>query len=277
MLNFLGKAIVPGRAFTRRFYSYGNPEMKAHHHIAVDRDLKNDLKVWKSFLTHPNLFSRNFLELKPLENSTEVSLYSDASANPELGCGGISDSNWFILQWKAKFIRKHKPSINYLELYAVTIGIFNWIHKYKNKRIILFCDNMSVVQMINNNSSKCKNCMTLIRFIVLKEMTFNVKISAKHVPGIQNNFSDLLSRMRYDQFRKLARKQKLKFNNEPTKIPDELWPMEKIWIPEENSKIKKKKGQNISSSKKRKRPQNRKIEKSLRHKVKKQRLFSAKV
>ena len=230
MLNFLGKAIVPGRAFTRRLYSYGNPEMKPHHHIYMDKEMKNDLETWLSFLRHPTVFGRKFIDFDRSIHSEEVSLYSDASANPELGCGGISDNEWYILQWDENFIRNNNPSINYLELYAVTIGIFNWIHKYENRRITLFCDNMSVVQMINNNSAKCKNCMILIRIIVLKELIHNVKIHAKHVPGNLNTFSDLLSRLRYKEFRNLARKKNMEFSKAHTPIPEELWPMNKVWL-----------------------------------------------
>ena len=128
-----------------------------------------------------------------------------ASANPELGCGGISGKNWFIMQWDEDFIRKFRPSINYLELYAVTIAIFNWLEKFRNKRITIFCDNMSVVNMLNNCSSKCRNCMVLLRIIVLEALTKNVKVSAKHVLGKNNTFSDLLSRLKYKQFWRLAK------------------------------------------------------------------------
>ena len=137
----------------------------------------------------------------------EVYFYTDATANPELGCGGISGNSWFILQWKESFILEHNPSINYLELYAVTVAILLWIHNYKNRNISIFCDNMSVVHMINSNTSSCKNCMVLIRIIVLKCLQENVKLHVRHVKGVLNTYSDLLSRLKYKQFRTKARKE----------------------------------------------------------------------
>ena len=216
-LNFLGKAIVPGRAFTRRLYAHENKVLKAHHHIDMNTEMKDDLRTWKLFLESPEIYSRSFMDFNKKLTSQDIDMYTDASANPNLGCGGYSENNWFILQWDEVFMKKQEPSINYLELYAVSIAIFNWIYKYKNKRITLFCDNMSVVHMINNSSSKCKNCMVLIRLIVLKSMIHNVKIQAKHVAGKLNKYSDYLSRLQYQEFRK------------PSPIPEELWPIEKIW------------------------------------------------
>ena len=229
-LNFLCKSIVPGRAFTRRLYSHIKPELKPHHHTPVTAEMKADLQTWKIFLNQPSIYSRDFMEFDRKYTAEEISMYSDASANQYLGCGGYSKNAWFILQWDEEFMVNYNPSINYLELYAVTAAVLLWIKNYKNKYITLFCDNMSVVQMINNNSSRCRNCMVLIRLLVLQGLLYNVKISAKHVLGKANTYSDLLSRHKYKQFRTLARKEGKKFDNKPTPIPEEIWPMNKIWL-----------------------------------------------
>ena len=233
-LNFLGKAVVPGRTFTRRLYHieerYVKKNLKQHHHVNLTAEMRKDLEMWLTFLYHPSAYARPFIDFDTLITSEDVDFYTDATANPELGCGGISGPDWYILQWNVKFIKKFKPSINYLELYAATVAITLWIHKFQNKRICIFCDNMSVVQMINKSTSSCKNCMVLLRRIVLMAISHNVKITVKHVPGKLNNFSDSLSMLQYSNFRKEARKQGRKFNNKPCPIPLELWPMENLWL-----------------------------------------------
>ena len=229
-LNFLCKSIVPGRAFTRRLYAYTKGVLKPHHHIYIKQEMKLDLTMWLQFLKHPSVFSRKFMDMDAKYTAEEISMFSDASANKFLGCGGFSEESWYILQWDDQFIAKHSPSINYLELYGVTVAILLWIQKYTNKNIILFCDNMSVVHMINSNTSNCKNCMVLIRLIVLQGLFHNVKINARHISGKSNTYSDLLSRLKYKQFRQLARKEKKRFNNKPESIPQMIWPMEKIWL-----------------------------------------------
>ena len=233
-LNFLGKAVVPGRAFTRRLYAVEidalEKDMKKHHHIPITAEIRMDLELWQTFLQHPSIYARKFIDIDNTINSIDVDFFTDASANPNLGCGGICGTEWFILQWNEKIIKQLKPSINYLELYALTIAVINWIHKFKNQRIYIFCDNMSVVQMVNKTTSKCKNCMVLIRILVLQALTYNVKINAKHVPGKENIFSDCLSRLEYKKFRQHARKVQRKFDSKPCEIPSTLWPMENIWL-----------------------------------------------
>ena len=47
--------------------------------------------------------------------------------------------------------KKYNPSIEYLELFALTAAVLTWGSKLKNRRITIFCDNLSVVCMINND------------------------------------------------------------------------------------------------------------------------------
>ena len=57
-LNFLGKAIVPGRAFTRRLYACQISNLKPYHHLKITGEMKQDLLMWKTFLQHPSAFCR---------------------------------------------------------------------------------------------------------------------------------------------------------------------------------------------------------------------------
>ena len=193
--------------------------------------------MWMIFLYHPSVFARPFLDVSSKREATIVGLVSDASANPNLGCGGMCEGSWYFKQWDPQFIIEKNPSIEYLELYAVTVGIVNWLHRYSNRRIILHCDNMSVVYMINSNTSSCKNCMYLIRLIVLESLCRNVRVYAKHITSKDNLNSDLLSRMKIQQFRLLNIG---KIDCDPTPIPGVLWPMDKIWLDSNFRKTQKK-------------------------------------
>ena len=132
-----------------------------------------------------------------------------------------------MIRWDSEFILKNDPSIAYLELYAVTVAVLNWIHKFRNRKIALFCDNMSAVMMINKMTSSCKNCMVLLRIIVLQGLLHNVRITAKHIVGKANTISDHLSRLRYFKFRRLTGN---KYNSHMHPVPEILWPMTKIWV-----------------------------------------------
>ena len=203
---------------------------KAHHHLPVNAEMKLDLDCWSTFLSTENVYNRPFFDFSQVITSEEINLATDASRNPSLGAGGICGSKWFILQWNEDFMMEHEPSIAFLELYAVSIAILLWIHEYRNRSVDLFCDNMSVVHMINNTTSSCKHCMALIRIIVLHTMVHNVRVGAKYVASKDNIYPDLLSRLKYREFRRKSHKEGIKFSGRSENIPEELWPMEKYGI-----------------------------------------------
>ena len=72
--------------------------------------------------------------------------------------------------------------------------------------------------------------MVLIRIITLEGLINNTQIKAKHIAGVSNVYSDLLSRLKYKQFRTTAKANKKYFKGQSAAIPHILTPMEKIWI-----------------------------------------------
>ena len=226
-LNFLCKCVMPGRAFLTRLYgaTAGNPTLKQYHHIRITNENRLDLLVWRHFLTFPTVFCRPFMEAVAL-NATEVNLVSNASGSTDKGFGVYFGKFWTFGQWTKSFIERCEPSIEYLELFAVTVAVKLWIKKLANKKIYLFCDNQSVVHMINNLSSKCKNCMVLIRVIALESMIRNVRVYAKYITTKNNEKADSISRLEFKRFRKIDPE----MNVFPKEIPEELWPVEKLWI-----------------------------------------------
>ena len=230
LLNFFTKAIIPARAFTRRLYSVTcKISDKPHYHVRLPSDVKKDLQLWKFFLNQQQAVARPFTDFSIIFTAQEIDMFTDSSANPLLGCGGYCGSSWFERQWNQEFIIKYRPSINFLELYAVTVAVVLWLHRFKNKRIVLFCDNLSVVNMINNSSSKCMHCMTLIRIIVLHGLMYNTRVNAKHVMGKNNIISDLISRRKFQEMNRYINTIGKELEDEPTQIPDELWPLNKVW------------------------------------------------
>ena len=137
--------------------------MKPHYHVNLTNDMKQDMQLWQKFLTHPTAYSRPFLDFTHILTAQDVDLYTDASG--VIGCGGIFCERWYQMERSHDFIKKFQPSIEYLELFAVTAAVLMWSDSelLMNRRICLFCDNKSVCGMINRSSSNCKNCMVLVR------------------------------------------------------------------------------------------------------------------
>ena len=225
-LNFLGKAIFPGRTFTRRMYSKyshlincvpggrdssqslaAELKLKQHYHVRLDSEFKMDCKVWLEFLTGPSLqdiINRPMVDVRGHINaSQEIFFYSDASAARTLGFGCVLDTKWLRETWVEGFIETNSPSIEYLELLALCAGIFTWENEPQltNARIAVFCDNVVVVHMVNSMSSKCEECMYLLRMLALNNLKFNRRVSARYVKSKDNVLSDALSRGQMERFR----------------------------------------------------------------------------
>ena len=226
ILNFICRCIVPGRAFLRRLYLTGSTSnLKQHHHVKITKENKLDLGIWKLFLSQPIAYSRAFIQ-QDIQTAEILDMYSDASRNFKLGFGAHCGPEWSFGQWDEQICNIKQPSIEYLELFAVLVGVLNWLILFCNRRIVLFCDNEAVVHMINNSTSKCKNCMVLIRHLVLEGLYCNTRVYAKYVRTKENCKADALSRLQWERFSKLAKD----MNPHPTSIPCSIWPMEKIWL-----------------------------------------------
>ena len=233
-LNFICKAVVPGRAFMRRLYDVTRGVTNPGHHVKLVKSFKGDLRLWQTFLLQPEVYSRPFMDFESMLKARNISFYTDASRNATLGCGGINEAEWFIFPWCTSTLLEINPSIAYLELYAATIGLHLWLHKYKNSRIVIFCDNMSVVHMLNSQTSHCKRCMTLIRLIVLQQLLHNTRVFAKHVPTENNILSDALSRGQMNRFYAEIRNQNRRINSTPSPVPNNLSDMRYLWYESSN-------------------------------------------
>ena len=234
-LNFLCKAIFPGRVFTRRMYakfsflnhkSYSGP-LKSYHHVNLDCEFKNDCRTWVLFLDElsVNTVCRPFVDLTKVVSAEKLNFYTDSSAAESLGFGGIFNQSWFYGKWEPGYIRKYRPSIEYLELYAVVMGIFIWTEKLQNSRIVVFCDNQTVVRNLNTTTSGCKNVMYLLRLLVLNGLRHNIRVFGEWVEGAENTLSDHLSRQRIRKFKQLSPRAD-KF---PQELSTALWPASKLW------------------------------------------------
>ena len=238
-LNFLCRAIHPGRVFTRCMYAKyshvidtktiwtnsGKPGLKKHHHVRLDKEFRFDCRVWLSFLESERQFNRPMIDLQAFQTSHEISFFSDASATKSLDFGAILVECWIYGQWEPGFIETCKPSIEFLELFALTAGILTWAHLLKDCRIIIFCDNMAVVHMVNNITLSCDKCMILLRLLVLSGLQYNRRICVKYVRSQDNSLSDALSRLDLNRFRRLGPK----MNSFADKVSPEVWPLSNLW------------------------------------------------
>ena len=157
----------------------------------------------------------------------DIGFYSDASTAKDLGFRAVLKTRWIKGLWPEGFIQAEQPSIKFLELFTLTVGILVWQQEdaWQNAKICVHCDNQAVVQMINNLSSSCAHCMTLLRILVLNGLKFNQQLYAKWIDTKSNYLSDALSCNQMVRFRKLGPQ----MNKMGNILPSEIWPIDRIW------------------------------------------------
>ena len=122
LLNFLCHCIIPGRAFTTCFYvMIAGQNLKQHQHVKIREENRLDLLVWKQFLSRQDAFCCPFMECRHVMVDI-INMYSNASG--KIGFGALSGASWCYRTWNKDFLDKG-PSIEYLELFALMVGIIN--------------------------------------------------------------------------------------------------------------------------------------------------------
>ena len=95
-------------------------------------------------------------------------------------------------------------NINWRELYAIIMALAIWGDQFKDKRILVHCDNASIIQIITKGSSKSKSIMVLVHSLVMFGMQNNFDLCLQHIPGVDNGIADALFRFNYDGFQNFA-------------------------------------------------------------------------
>ena len=157
--------------------------------------------------------------------ANEIDLFTDAAKSDRLGFGCVFGDRWTCGTWNG-FVKECNPSIEYLDLYALALAIELWAPNLKDRRLVVFCDNEAVVNVVNHSSTGLENCMVLIRLIVLTSMMYNVRFFVQHVRGVCSEWVDALSRGKMKKFFELAGPT---VDRCKTLMPEKLWPPQKLW------------------------------------------------
>ena len=147
------------------------------------------------------------------ETSDTLSLFTDASGS--LGYGGIFQGKWLPCQQ----LGQRGSSVLWQELYAINFACHLWVAHWTSKRIHFYCANQGVVEVINSRRPKAARVMDLVRDLTLCPLQHNFYFRAVHVPGINNNIADSLSRFQMERFHQLAPQA----NETPDPIPAYLY------------------------------------------------------
>ena len=126
----------------------------------------------------------------PVWSEPDVTIATDSCLE---GCGGICDQQYFHSQFPTSILLQNLP-IHKLEFLAVLIGARIWGHKFGGMKIRIYCDNKSVVDVINSSKTKDAFMATCLRELWLVVSSYEFELRAVHLPGEENRVADWLSR-----------------------------------------------------------------------------------
>ena len=192
VMSFACRVVVPGRSFLSRIIALAYSVKELHHRIKLPGHFRKDVRIWKRFVERWN--GREFF----ISNEgavLEAEFSTDAAGG--VGFGGFHGKQWFSHRWTNE---QKSFSIDTMEMYPIAVAASVWGEKWKNKKVWIHCDNLSVVRAINGGYTKVPVMSDLMRVIVFSSMIHNFKFRATHIPGKLNVLSDHLSRLQVTKF-----------------------------------------------------------------------------
>ena len=119
-------------------------------------------------------------------SNVAMHLWTDAS---DWGYGACMGNNWTFRQFNAS---QRTHSIAWRELYAVVIAAATWASRLQGKRIIFYCDNMTVCDVMKSGTSRVDDIMGLVRVLFYIAAGNRFEFTAEHLRGVTNDRADAL-------------------------------------------------------------------------------------
>ena len=89
---------------------------------------------------------------------------------------------------------------------------------WRGSSIQVLCDNVAVVAILNQNSSRDREVIHLVRCVAFITAKFQFLLSASHIPAVENTAADALSRNKLDIFHSIYPQA----NSSPAPLPAAL-------------------------------------------------------
>ena len=184
-LQFVAACIRPGRVFISQLLN----TLQRHHGNRgkiVKKKLKKDVHWWLVFLPQYNGVSVTWMRQFYCPNKV---LSADAS---ERAVGGYwtSKQYWYTRTptcWR-------EVNIAYMELWAIIISLRVWGPCISGCRIVMKCDNESVVNVLNFGRARDMFLQAGLREAAFLQATYRFELRVVHLTSQQNEVSDWLSR-----------------------------------------------------------------------------------
>ena len=180
-LLYITKCVRPARFFLNRMLQV----LRDNHtskNIRLTEGFLKDLNWFNTFLCSYN--GVTFYDNKPIQAVIEL----DASFT---GLGAIFENMIYALPLPHQHLGFN---ITQLEMLNIMVALKVWGYCWSNMPIEIKCDNLAVVQVLQEGRARDPLLATIARNIWMLTSVFNIQLSVSHIAGKNNAIADLLSR-----------------------------------------------------------------------------------
>ena len=190
LLQHAAKVVRPGRRFVRRIIVIMTTVKDRDRFVRLNAEIRSDLCWWSEFMTN-----WNGIGIIRSPDQEVVDVESDASGS--WGCGAVWGTHWLQWKWNSS---AQQWDISPKELLPILLACVVWGKLWSGKIVRCHCDNMAVVEVLNNGYSRDKLLMHLLRCLFFISEYFKVQVEAVHRRGKDNIRADALSRNDLNRF-----------------------------------------------------------------------------
>ena len=198
-LHFVCRVCPLGRAKLCRMIEVSKKAHYLHHCIKLNAEFWANIEWWLTYLSVWN--GASCLYDADWTSSQDVELFTNAS-NKGFGC--YFQGHWCQGILPKQTFKDQQMSINWCELYAVTMALALWGPHLKGKCLLLHCDNASVVHIMAKVSTHSKTMMALVWTFTFLSMQHNIHMHILHIAGVNNEIADALHHFKMDRFQQLC-------------------------------------------------------------------------
>ena len=209
-LAHAAKIVKPGRTFLRRMIDTAHSVTQLNHYVKLKADFASDLAWWDCFLEMWN--GRRMIEVLNRSATPSVVLHTDASGSWGCGAFWMKTGRWIQCQWPQQWLTKN---ITVKEMLPIVLAMAMWGKLCSHQHILVYCDNMAVVEIMVTKTSRDREIMHLLRCLYFFTAIFDINLKVVHIEGKSNSIADAISR----NFLQILRREAPKARVMPDQIP----------------------------------------------------------
>ena len=168
-------------------YAKASTVKELDYFVKLGTEFRSDLLWWHTFIEGWNGLS--LLRGESWSTPADHCIQTDASGS--WGCGAFLEGKWLQWQWPYEVLHL---SIMAKELIPITLSCVVWGPTLAKSKVLIQCDNLSLVSAITKGYSKDKEVMRLLRCMWFFVAYFDLDLHVEHIAGIKNTAADQLSR-----------------------------------------------------------------------------------